>query len=106
MAGSFNRYLGKVLRGLETVSGKRAKDWSNRADVLREAAANKTTPIRAKRMAKVENGRTFQSRIKAGVGGAAVTGAGFLGMHKYHQHQDNKILAQIDKMYGRNYNSK
>lgn len=100
MAGAFNRYLGKALRTLETASGTRAKDWSNRAKVLAEAAKNNTTPLRAARMAKVESGRTFQSRVKLGLGAGAATAGGFLGVHKYHQHQDNEILKKIDKMYG------
>jgi hypothetical protein len=54
---------------------------------------------RTERIAHVEKGRSFQARVKGAVGGAAAVGTGFLGLHKYHQHQDNKILARIDKMY-------
>lgn len=106
MAGTFNKYLGKVLRDLETVSGRRANDWKNRAEVLREAAKRGTTPLRAERMAKVEKGRTFQARVKGGVVGTAAASAGFLGLHKYHQHRDNEILKRIDSMYIKNYNTK
>lgn len=106
MAGAFNRYLGKTLRGLETVSGRRAKEWSNRADVLSEAAKKGITATRAARMARVEKGRTLQARVKLGVGATAATGAGFLGLHKYHQHKDNEIMKRIDRMYAQNYNIK
>jgi hypothetical protein len=50
-------------------------------------------------MAKVEAGRTFQARAKAGVVGGALATGGFLGLHKYHQHKDNQILKKIDSMY-------
>lgn len=99
MAGAFNKYLNKTLKALETTSGKRAKDWANRAEVLREAAEKGTTPLRAKRMAHVEAGRTFQARVKAGLGATAAVGTGFLGIHKYQQHQDRKIMEKIDELY-------
>jgi ferric-dicitrate binding protein FerR (iron transport regulator) len=105
MAGTFNRYLSKTLKMLDTVTGKNAKAWANRAEVLREAEDKGITALRAKRQAQVEAGRTFQARVKTGVGAAAAVGAGFLGVHKYHQHQDNKILERIDRMYSRQYNT-
>ncbi len=37
----------------------------------------------------------------AGITGGAV--GGFLGLHKYHQHKDNKIMERIDKMYQSDY---
>jgi hypothetical protein len=102
MPGSFNKYLSKTLKSLDTLSGRSAKDWANKAKVMEEAEDTGLTALRAKRKAKVEAGRTFQTRVKTGVGVAAATGAGFLGVHKYFQHQDNKILERIDKMYGQN----
>jgi hypothetical protein len=104
MAGAFNKYLSKTLKMLDTASGKSAKSWANKASVLEEAEKSGLTSGRARRKAKVEAGRTFQTRVKLGVGGAAVVGGGFLGLHKYMQHQDNKILARIDKLYGAPYN--
>lgn len=104
MAGAFNKYLSKTLKMLDTATGKSAKAWKNKADVLREAEDTGLTALRAKRKAHVEAGRTFQTRVKLGVGGAVAAGTGFLGLHKYMQHQDNKILARIDKMYAQPYN--
>lgn len=104
MAGAFNKYLSKTLRMLNTASGKSAKEWATKARVLDEAERTGLSSTRARRKAKVEAGRTFQTRVKLGVGGAAVVGGGFLGLHKYMQHQDNKILARIDKLYGTPYN--
>lgn len=105
MAGSFNKYLSKALKSLDTVSGKNAKNWANKAQVLREAEDTGLTALRAKRKAQVEAGRTFQARVKVGVGGAAAAGAGMFGVHKYFQHQDRKIMEQIDKLYGKQYNN-
>lgn len=104
MAGAFNKYLSKTLKMLDTASGKSARSWANRAKVMSEAEQSGLTASRARRKAKVEAGRTLQTRVKLGVGGAAAVGTGFLGVHKYMQHQDNKILAQIDKLYGTPYN--
>lgn len=100
MAGTFNKYLSKTLKMLDTVSGKSAKSWANKAEVLREAEDTGLTALRAKRKAHVAAGRTLQARVKTGVGAAAAVGTGFLGVHKYRQHQDNKILERIDRMYG------
>lgn len=99
MPGSFNKYLSKTIKMLDTVSGKSAKKWANKADVLREAEDTGLTANRAARKAKVEAGRTFQARVKVGVGGAAAVGTGMFGVHKYYQHQDRKIMERIDKMY-------
>lgn len=104
MAGTFNKYLSKTLKMLNRASGKSANEWATKARVLDEAEKSGLNATRAKRMAKVEAGRTFQTRAKLAVGGAAAVGGGFLGVHKYMQHQDNKILAQIDKLYATPYN--
>jgi hypothetical protein len=102
MAGAFNKYLSKTIKMLDTVSGKSANEWATKAKVMREAEDTGLTALRAKRKAHVEAGRTLQSRVKAGLGGAAAVGTGLFGVHKYHQHQDNKIMERIDKMYRQN----
>ena len=99
MSGVFNRYLSKTLKTLDQASGRSAKSWANKATVLREAEKHGLTALRAGRMAKVEKGRTFQTRVKLGLGGLATVGAGAFGFHTYMQHENNKILARIDKMY-------
>jgi hypothetical protein len=105
MAGSFNRYLSKTLKMIDQVSGKSAKEWATKARVMREAEDTGLTALRAKRKAQVEAGRTFQTRVKVGVGGAAAVGTGMFGVHKYFQHQDRKIMEKIDKLYGQKYNT-
>ncbi len=47
---------------------------------------------------------TFKTRVNTAVGALGVGGGGFLGIHKYHQHKDNKIMERIDKMYQTDYN--
>lgn len=100
-----NQILSRAVKYVDRLAGVSAKKYSNAASTLKGAKSMgingvpESAVLRASRMAKVESGRTFQSRVKAGVGAAAATGAGFLGLHKYHQHQDNKILEKIDKMY-------
>lgn len=54
---------------------------------------------RARKMADLEAAKTLRTRVKTGVGLAAVGTTGFLGVHKYHQHQDNKILEKIQNGY-------
>lgn len=71
-----------------------------RSEVLSHAAEHKLTPQRAKRIAQVEAGRSFQTRVKAGLGAGVVAGGGFLGLHKYHQHKDSEIMRKINEMYG------
>ena len=43
--------------------------------------------------------RMIKARVKTGVGLAGVGTAGFLGIHKYHQHRDDAIMRKIDSMY-------
>lgn len=105
MAGSFNRYLSKTIQMLDRTTGKSAKSWANKAQVLREAEDTGLTALRAKRKAHVEAGRTLQTRVKIGVGGAAAVGTGLFGVHKYYQHQDRKIMEKIDKLYAHKYNT-
>lgn len=101
MAGKFNRYLSKTINMLDSVHGKTSKEWATKARVLNEAKVTGLTATRASRKAKVSNGRTFQNRVKLGVGGGVALTGGLLGLHKYMQYQNNKILARIDKMYNK-----
>jgi hypothetical protein len=99
MAGKANRYISKVVKFLDRLSGHSAREWKVKSDILSHAAKKGITPQRAERRARVEAGRSFQTRAKTGVVGGALGTAGFLGLHKYHQHKDNQILKKIDSMY-------
>lgn len=99
MAGKTNLYLSKAIKFIDRLSGQSAREWRVKADVLRDAAKKGITPQRAERMAHVAKGRSFMTRAKTGTVAAAAGTAGFLGLHKYHQHKDNQILRRIDSMY-------
>jgi hypothetical protein len=102
MAGKVNAYLSKAVKFADRLSGGSARRWKTTSDTLSaEAKGGRKafTPLHAKRRAKVEAGRSFQARVKATAVGGVVASSGFLGIHKYHQHKDNKILEKIDRMY-------
>lgn len=100
-----NKILGKVVKYGDNLIGKSSRQYSNTASALKGASGlgikgvPGTTILRADRKAQVAKGRSFQTRVKTIAGVGLVGGGGFLGLHKYHQHKDNKILERIDKMY-------
>jgi hypothetical protein len=102
-----NKILKKIVGFADDVIGRKANIAKTRYKVLKDSAnfgrvgVPKETIQDAKHSAKYRAAKTFQARVKTGVGVAATTGAGFLGLHKYHQHKDNKILAKIDKLYNK-----
>jgi hypothetical protein len=51
------------------------------------------------RLARKARSESTNTRIKTGVGVVGVGTAGFLGLHKYQQHKDEKIMARINQMY-------
>lgn len=103
MAGKTNQYISKAMTFLDRVSGKNNRDWKTKLKVMEDLERKPLTLDRAKRLAQVEKGRTFQTRVKTGLVGGSVATAGFMGMHKYHQHKDNQILKRIDRMYADNH---
>jgi hypothetical protein len=100
MAGKTNLYLSKALHFADRLSGTSAREWKMRSDILNHAAQQGITPKRAERIARVQAGRSFQTRAKTVAGTGAVAAGGFLGLHKYHQHKDNEIMRKINEMYG------
>jgi len=100
-----NQILSKVVNYGDRLVGHSAGKLSNLANNLKNAKSMGVKGVpsesitRAERLAHVAKGRSLQTRIKTIAGVSAGVGAGFLGLHKYHQHKDNKILARIDKMY-------
>jgi hypothetical protein len=100
-----NQLISKTVSYLNRVSGHSANKANEGAKFVKSfkgSGSNKmpeSIKVRAERLAKVEAGRTMQTRVKTGVGATAIAGAGFLGLHKYHQHKDNQILSRIDKIY-------
>lgn len=79
--GALNRLREQGIKG---ISNRAVTETRRKAEVLRKDS-NKT-------------------RVITGVTAASVGTAGFMGLHKYHQHKDNQILQRIDSMYKNPYN--
>jgi hypothetical protein len=100
-----NAILSKVVDYTDRLAGHSARKYENLAGSLKDAnkmgvkGIPESAKIRANRLTEVAKGRSFQTRLKTGVGVVAGGTAGFLGIHKYHQHNDNKIMERIDLMY-------
>ena len=108
MAPPINRFIRKLQtpkKFLGQVLGVHSSKMRMMADNIAKAGDHGirgipgSAVLRAKRIAKVESGRTLNARVNLGATVATASTAGFLGLHKYHQHQDNKIMAKIDSMY-------
>lgn len=104
----FNKAVNSVAgkRGfIDRLAGTTARDSETVARVLnsRNSGLYSKTPsslkTRANRVAEVDRGRSTQTRVTTGLVGTGAVGGGFIGLHKYHQHKDNRILQQIDKLY-------
>lgn len=101
-----DKLISKAFQIGDRIVGHSARKLKYQADILHNArdlgqhGVPKETVEYAKDLAKQESAASRNTRIKAGLGLTAATTTGFLGLHKYHQHKDNKILARIDRMYG------
>lgn len=103
-----DKILSKVMSFGDRIAGHSARKYESTADALRQAnsmglkGARKVSDASVKgmdRLAKAHRSLSTKTRIKAGVGTAVAGTAGFLGLHKYHQHKDDKIMAKINSMY-------
>lgn len=103
---SANKLIGKASEFAGHLFGTTAKGKAVNLDVLSNTRNVHGQPLpkefitRAKRELHVANGRKFQARVKTGVGLATVGTAGALATRAYQKHEDNKILRQLDSMYG------
>lgn len=108
MPTNVNKYISRVAKIVDELSGSSAKEWKVRSEILSHAKAEGLTPLRASRIAKQKAAESMRTRVKGGAAAVGAYGAGMLGMHKYHQHQDNKVLAKLNEMYkipGSHYNT-
>jgi hypothetical protein len=103
-----NQILSKVHSMGDRLMGTSARRYEATASALKSAntmGLNGSRKIsdssihRMDRLAEVERGRSTQTRVKAGVGVGVTATTGLFGLHKYHQHQDNKIMQRINAMY-------
>jgi hypothetical protein len=96
-------WLDKTIRFTDEVLGHSAGKLKHEAEILSNAHIKGRTAKGVAEEASHAHNTMIRSRTKAGLGAAAVGTAGFLGVHKYHQHKDNAILAKIDRMYSDPY---
>lgn len=99
VAGRFGKAFSGVIDFGEHVLGGKARTLKHEAEVLARHAASGRTAADLQGMATAAAKQTRDARIKAGLGAAGVGGAGFLGVHKYHQYQDRAIMDRLNRMY-------
>jgi hypothetical protein len=96
---AINKYINRIAKFGDELVGHSASKARSRATLASEIAARGQTPGQLHRIADRKAVESRNTRVKAVVGTGLTAGAGFLGVHKYHQHRDNAILAKIDSMY-------
>ena len=100
-----NQIISKVIKYGDRLIGYSAGKLKNAATVMHEAEGMgirnvpESVITRSRRLAEVAKGRSTKTRIKTGLGVSTATIGGFLGLHKYHQHKDNKIMERIDNNF-------
>jgi hypothetical protein len=95
----FNNALNSAGDFAGKVFGGKARQLKSDAEVLARHAAARNSPGKVQQMAEEAAKETRNARLKASLGAGAVAGAGFLGIHKYHQHRDDAIMRKINSMY-------
>lgn len=102
MALVTNKYLEKIAgfsEFLDDVAGSRVRKNKGMMDALSEAhAAGKGYQDYAGQHTNLRNA-SINARLKVGAGVGVVAGAGLYGLHKYKQHQQNKILEEYKTFY-------
>lgn len=91
--------LGKAINFVDDLIGHSHAKFKAEAGTLSKAEALGRRASHAIKDTEAARSRMVTARTKTGLGVAATGTAGFLGIHKYHQHRDNAIMAKIDKMY-------
>lgn len=92
-------FLDKVIKFSKDVAGVTHNDLAQEAKVLSAAQAQNRTASMALNEAKIAKRNMEKARLATGLTVAGVGTAGFLGLHKYHQHKDDAIMAKINSMY-------
>jgi hypothetical protein len=100
-----NKILAKVVQYVDNLSGTSARRFKYDLEALRRSknlgseGVPQSTIDHVYGLANDAADRSFSARLNTGLGVGVGGTAGFLGLHKYHQHKDDKIMARIDKMY-------
>lgn len=95
---SFGKAINRIGNFAEDVIGSRANKLAVDADALARHSVAGNSPKRVRDMANEAAAITRNARIKAGLGAAGIAGAGFLGVHRYHQHKDRAIMERLNAM--------
>lgn len=96
---SIGEALQKTIKFGKDFSGVTHSSLKREAQILAEAQAKGRTAQQVFKEAETAKDNMIKARVLGGAGAVATTSAGFLGLHKYHQHKDNAIMAKIDSMY-------
>lgn len=96
---SLNKYVNKISRFGDELLGHSAGKARTKATLASEIQARGQTAGQLHRIADRKAVESRNTRVKAGLGTGAAIATGFLGLHKFHQNNDNRILAKIDSMY-------
>ena len=97
--------LTKIVKYGDNLAGTSARKLKNQAEVLHGAknlgpkGVPHETISHAQDLADAAKKASNKARTYTATGAVAGTTAGFIGLHKYHQHKDNKILERLDKMW-------
>jgi hypothetical protein len=96
--------LDRVIRYGDRLTGHSKGKYQHISSALKEAPNVGIRNIpegatrKADRLLKNESKAVLRTRLATGLAVGVAGGSGFLGLHKYHQHKDNKILERIDSM--------
>lgn len=105
-----NRILSKIVQFTDDITAHSARRYKSDLDALRRskhigpAGVPNSTINRLEGMSNAARSRSTEMRLRTALVGGTAGTAGYLGLHKYHQHVDNKIMARIDNMYKNDYN--
>lgn len=105
-----NKILSKVVQFADDISAHSARRFKGDLNALRRhrstghAGVPQSTINHLESMSDAARSRSTETRLRTALIGGTAGTAGFLGLHKYHQHIDNKVMARIDNMYKKDYN--
>jgi hypothetical protein len=102
------KLLSKVVKFGDELAGVSARRYKSDVESLKRfkkvgpRGVPEATINRAQRLYDVARAKSTRTRVKTALGTGVGVTTGFLGLHKYHQHKDEKILARINSMYYNN----
>lgn len=100
-----NRILNKIVEYGDHLVGGTARRFKGDLGALQRHKATgpegvpQSTIDHVHGLSEKAHASMVKARVNTAFGVTAGAAGGFLGIHKYHQHKDNKIMERIDKMY-------